>query len=260
MEKFNLKWNDFSLNVSKSFGILRKEEDFLDVSLVCDDEQIFSAHKVVLSASSDFFKTVLRKADHSKPMIYLNGVSAKELNNILDYIYEGEVQLFQDELDAFLAVAEKLKINGLVGGKSEHVDVEEEENEEIKTFNQENLKFSQERPTAEREGFQEGEENDKVAVRKSNKTIAMIGQAGDNNVYDEAKRAVDELVMKVEDGWACKSCGKTTKGTSSSQIRKHAELHIEGLSFPCHMCSQTFRSRDILAKHKSRKHELRSIF
>ena len=122
MEKFNLKWNDFLLNVSKSFGILRKEEDFLDVSLVCDDEQIFSAHKVVLSASSDFFKTILRKADHSKPMVYLNGVSAKEIHNILDYIYEGEVQLFQDELDAFLAVAEKLKINGLVGGKSEHVE------------------------------------------------------------------------------------------------------------------------------------------
>ena len=200
MEKFNLKWNDFLLNVSKSFGILRKEEDFLDVSLVCDDEQIFSAHKVVLSASSDFFKTILRKADHSKPMVYLNGVSAKEIHNILDYIYEGEVQLFQDELDAFLAVAEKLKINGLVGGKSEHVYVEEDENEEIKTFNKEIFKFPQERQTAEREGFQEGEENDKVAVRKSNKTIAMIGQAGDNNVYDEAKRAVDELVMKVEDG------------------------------------------------------------
>ena len=251
MEKFNLKWNDFSLNVSKSFGILRKEEDFLDVSLLCDDEQIFSAHKVVLSASSDFFKSVLRKADHSKPMIYLNGVSAKELNNILDYIYEGEVQLFQDELDLFLAVAEKLKINGLVGGKSEHVAVEEEE--EIKTFNQETLKFPQESP--ERERFQEEELNDKVAVRKSNKTIAVVGQAGDNNVYDEAKRAVDELVMKVEDGWACKSCGKTTKGTSSSQIRKHAELHIEGLSFPCHLCGQTFRSRNNLAYHKVHTHK-----
>ena len=252
MEKFNLKWNDFSLNVSKSFGILRKEEDFLDVSLVCDDEQIFSAHKVVLSASSDFFKTVLRKADHSKPMIYLNGVSAKELTNILDYIYEGEVQLFQDELDAFLAVAEKLKINGLVGGKSEHVNVEEEEDEDIKTFNQETLKFPQIRPTA---GFQEGEENEKVTVRKSNKTIALVGQTGDNNVYDEAKRAVDELVTKVEDGWACKSCGKTTKGTSSSQIRKHAELHIEGLSFPCHLCGQTFRSRNNLAYHKVHTHK-----
>ena len=122
MEKINLKWNDFQENVSKSFGFLRKEEDFFDVSLVCDDEEILSAHKVVLSASSDFFKSILRKADHSKPMIFLNGVASKELNNILDYIYEGEVQLFQEELDHFLSVAEKLKIDGLFGANNENVE------------------------------------------------------------------------------------------------------------------------------------------
>ena len=104
------------------FSILRKEEDFYDVSLVCDDEKIVSAHKVVLSASSDLFKSILRKADHSKPMIFLNGVASKELNNILDYIYEGEVQLFQEELDHFLSVAEKLKIDGLFGANNENVE------------------------------------------------------------------------------------------------------------------------------------------
>ena len=85
MEKFCLKWNDFQVNVSNSFSTLRKENDFYDVSLVSDDNQVVSAHKVVLSASSQFFKSILRKADHSKPMIYLSGVEFKELNCILDY-------------------------------------------------------------------------------------------------------------------------------------------------------------------------------
>ena len=116
MEKFNLKWNDFQVNVSNSFSTLRKENDFYDVNLVSDDNQVVSAHKIVLSASSEFFKSILRKVDHSKPMIYLNGVESKELNHILDYIYEGEVQLFQGDLDNFLGVAQKLKINGLIGG------------------------------------------------------------------------------------------------------------------------------------------------
>ena len=111
MEKFCLKWNDFQVNVSNSFSTLRKENNFYDVNLVSDDDQVVSAHKVVLSASSEFFKSVLRKADHSKPMIYLNGVDFKELNNILDYIYEGEVQLYQDDLGNFLGVAQKLKID-----------------------------------------------------------------------------------------------------------------------------------------------------
>ena len=119
MEKFNLKWNDFLANVSNSFRTLRKENDFYDVSLVSDDDQVVSAHKVVLSASSEFFKNILRKADHSKPMIYLSGVESKELNFILDYIYEGEVQLFQEDLDKFLDVAHKLRINGLIGGENE---------------------------------------------------------------------------------------------------------------------------------------------
>ena len=249
MEKFNLKWNDFLLNLSTSFGILRKEEEFYDVSLVCDDEQILSAHKVVLSASSDLFK---RKADHSKPMIYLNGVSSKELNNILDYIYEGEVGLFQDELDNFLAVAEKLKINGLVGGDNEYVN-DEEGNDEIKTFNQDSEKNS-ENPPAIRKRFQQGGMTDEVdmSVRKLNKTVAVVVQTGDNNVYDKAKRAVDAIVMKSENGWTCKTCGKTTKGISSSQIRKHAEIHIEGLRFPCQLCGNTFRSREALKCHKTR--------
>ena len=246
MEKFNLKWNDFQENVSKSFGFLRKEEDFFDVSLVCDDEEIVSAHKIVLSASSDLFKSILRKADHSKPMIFLNGVASKELNNILDYIYEGEVQLFQDELDDFLSVAEKLKIDGLVGVNNE--TVEKGENENAECYNPD-TKESFEKWPAEKEKFKEGSVKEKVE-RGSNKTLSVIGET-EGNMYDAAKRAVDQLVMKVEDGWVCKTCGKKTKG-SSSQIRKHAEMHIEGLSFPCQLCEKTFRSRDILKHHKSK--------
>ena len=114
MEKLCLKWNDFHVNVSKSFSTLRKEQDFHDVTLVSDDNEVISGHKVVLSASSEFFKNILRKADHAKPMIYLNGVRSKDLRQILDYIYEGEVQLFQEEVDKFLSIAYKLKIDGLI--------------------------------------------------------------------------------------------------------------------------------------------------
>ena len=120
MEKFCLKWNKFQSNVSKTFSTLRKEQDFVDITLLSDDGEAVSAHKVVLSASSEFFKGVLRRADHSKPMIYLNGVDYKVLNHILDYIYEGEVQLYQEDLDSFLDVAQKLKINGLIQGQSEN--------------------------------------------------------------------------------------------------------------------------------------------
>ena len=39
MERFNLQWNDFMSTVSKSFGQLRKDNEFYDVTLVSDDEE-----------------------------------------------------------------------------------------------------------------------------------------------------------------------------------------------------------------------------
>ena len=84
MEKFALRWNDFEANASKSFRNLRKEEHFFDVTLVSDDEQIVSAHKLVLSASSQFFKNLLKKSTHSNPLVYLPGVMSVHLNYIID--------------------------------------------------------------------------------------------------------------------------------------------------------------------------------
>ena len=69
MEKFCLKWDHFQDNISKSFRNLRKEKDFFDVTLISEDDEVVLAHKVVLSASSEMFKYILRRADHSKPMV-----------------------------------------------------------------------------------------------------------------------------------------------------------------------------------------------
>merc|ERR1712013_248462 len=54
-EKFCLRWNDFESNISVAFRELREEKDFFDVTLACEDSQI-SAHKVILSACSPFFR------------------------------------------------------------------------------------------------------------------------------------------------------------------------------------------------------------
>ena len=58
-EKFNLKWNDFQSNISKSFGKLKNEQEFFDVTLISEDQKQVSAHKLVLSACSPYFRTIL---------------------------------------------------------------------------------------------------------------------------------------------------------------------------------------------------------
>ena len=68
----------------------------------------------------------------------------------------------------------------------------------------------------------------------------------------EHKDAVEQMVEKQGDIWQCKYCGKTKK--LRSQIRIHAESHIEGLLFECQLCGKSFESRGSLYCHKSNKH------
>ena len=124
-ERFSLKWSDFQSVVSQSFSVLRQEADFYDVTLVTDDHTQISAHKLVLSASSDLFKSILRKNHLSHPLLYLSGVDSTSLGFVLDYIYQGEVEIYQNELDNFLEVAQKMKIDGLLSTVHEE-DIPEE--------------------------------------------------------------------------------------------------------------------------------------
>jgi len=113
-----LRWNDFESNISVAFRELREEKDFFDVTLACEDSQI-SAHKVILSACSPFFRSVLRKNPHQHPLLYLKGVKLTELHAVLNFMYQGEVNVAQEELNSFLAVAEELRVKGLTQNTQE---------------------------------------------------------------------------------------------------------------------------------------------
>ena len=102
-EKICLQWNDFESNISVAFLELREDKDFFDITLTCDDDQI-QAHKVILSACSPFFRirSVLRKNPHQHPLLYLKGVKYADLLAVLNFMYHGEINVAQDELNSFL--------------------------------------------------------------------------------------------------------------------------------------------------------------
>jgi len=116
-EKFCLRWNEFESNISGAFRELREEKDFFDVTLACDDSQI-QAHKVILSACSPFFRNILRRNPHQHPLLYLKGVKYKDILAVLDFMYMGEVNVAQEELNSFLSVAEDLRVKGLTQNNS----------------------------------------------------------------------------------------------------------------------------------------------
>ena len=141
IDKFCLKWNDFEQNIVSSYSDLRKEADFSDVTLVCEGDQQIEAHRVILTACSPFFSTVLKRNKHSHPMIYMRGITTKDLSAIVDFIYHGEANINQEDLEAFLALAEELQLKGLT--KSEKPETELDGkllNQKIKRFQKQKMK------------------------------------------------------------------------------------------------------------------------
>lgn len=114
-DNFCLRWNDFESNISTSFRELREDSEFFDVTLCCDNGQdVVQAHKVILAACSPLFRKILaRQKNQQNPFLYLKGIRLKELQAVLNFMYHGEVNVAQDSLNNFLAVAEELAVKGL---------------------------------------------------------------------------------------------------------------------------------------------------
>jgi hypothetical protein len=113
-EKFCLKWNEFQTNIASTLREIRDDKQFFDVTLACEEEgQQLQAHKVVLAVCSPFFRSVLQRNPHDRPLIYLKGVKFDELAAVLNFMYHGEVNVAQEELNSFLSIADELKVKGL---------------------------------------------------------------------------------------------------------------------------------------------------
>ena len=69
-EKLRLEWQEFRENIANTFGGLRENADFADVTLVFKDCQKMAAHKLVLASSSPVFQNILKGNQHAHPLIY----------------------------------------------------------------------------------------------------------------------------------------------------------------------------------------------
>ena len=260
-EKLCLQWNDFKENVNSAFGRLRDDKEFTDVTLASEDGQQMEAHKVVLAAASPFFEKILQRNKHSHPLIYLRGFQSQDLMAILDFLYLGEANVYQENLGSFLASAEELKLKGLTGKTSCDVVGEEEKKKKNPTTickSKEPLKIS---PTHDRvvQNIDDAEQASKVLVVSINqfsgdlealdeKVKSMMDRS--QNMIQSGKQA--DGTPKQETAFICKLCGKEAQ---HNQIVSHIEVnHLEGISLPCDYCDKAFTARVKLRKHKTKSH------
>ena len=257
-EKLCLQWNDFKANINSAFGRLRDDKEFTDVTLACEDGQQMEAHKVILAASSPFFETILQRNKHPHPLIYLKGFQSQDLLSILDFLYFGEANVYQDNLDSFLAIAEELKLKGLTGQtSSELMEEQEKPSPEIPEPKEASRKSTV---------MHNRHVQSHVDVKEASTAVAITNQFTDLAALDQKVKSMMERSQnmiqagtrgdgtpKRQTAFICKVCGK--EGLPR-HIRDHIEAnHLEGISILCEHCGKTFSARVNLSMHKSRVHE-----
>ena len=250
-EKLCLQWNDFQENIKSAFGSLREDNDFTDVTLACEDGQQVEAHKVILAASSPFFQKLLGRNKHPHPLIYMRGMKSEDLLAIVDFLYRGEANVFQENLDSFLAIAEELQLKGLMGKTDGIVEDYKEDKKSLpSTFSPLNVNIPN---TA----VQKQAPNRNIHNLGENRTLAIPGNnSGDFEELEEmVKSMMEKLQIKIANrtAYQCKVCGKEGQGIT---IKDHIEAnHLEGIVIPCNLCEKTFRSRNGLKLHKRHYHK-----
>ena len=100
-EKVSITYNGFEASVPNIFSQLWNDEDFTDVTLATVDNQQINAHKIILSAFSPVFRNILLRNPHENPLIYLKDVKYNDLKLLLEYIYNGQCQVANEELANF---------------------------------------------------------------------------------------------------------------------------------------------------------------
>ena len=269
-EKFCLKWNDFQDNIRASFSSLREDQDFTDVTLVCDDNQSVEAHKVILSASSPQLRDMMKQNKHSNPLIYMRKTNAKDLLSILDFMYYGEANVYQEDLGQFLALAEELHLKGLSSGsKEEEIFMDHKSNKDNSNYSKSSNKLKYKRKfenkplyddtmedNFEIETFDQEHQTKTEALNSSISKISLIEKKNVTLQQEQGLNDITESMMEKQDGiWTCKVCGmKSSQGKGVT--RNHIEAkHIDGVSVPCGQCDKTFRSHKSLSQHVMRHHK-----
>ncbi|XP_059479952.1 protein bric-a-brac 1-like isoform X4 [Neocloeon triangulifer] len=119
-QQFCVRWNSYQSNLQNAFPKLLANENFVDVTIACEGQMV-KCHKVVLSACSTYFETLLSDNPCQHPIIFMKDMRFWEVRALVDFMYRGEVNVTQEELNSLLRAAESLQIRGLYGNEQQKV-------------------------------------------------------------------------------------------------------------------------------------------
>lgn len=96
---------DHVLTAARAASLLRRHS-------ACEGKTL-RAHKVVLSACSTYFDTILSQYEEKDPIVIMRDVKFSDIKVLVEFMYKGEINIDHTRLSSLLKTAEDLHIKGL---------------------------------------------------------------------------------------------------------------------------------------------------
>nr|ACO15534.1 Broad-complex core protein isoform 6 [Caligus clemensi] len=265
-ECISLRWNNYESNFKESFSELRRSEELFDITLATESHSL-RAHKVILSSCSPLFRHLIQSVPSGSrhPLLFLRGIDFKYLESLIDFVYDGEIRLIQEDLDGFLKLAQELKIKGLSQGSTTR---------DLDTTKEESFESSQ----VEGRDFEDDMEMENTSLDYVN----PLSQDADNYAsetqeecppFDESLEGTshpsnsEEYIRKLDveisklisdkdahGFYHCNKCKYST--TRRATMQSHCEaMHFITSGFKCDVCQKVLKTRHSRKNHKLKYHK-----
>ena len=252
---FYLRWNNFETNAPNTLRKLWNDQDFADVTLATVDDKQIRAHKVILSSCSELFRNIFLKNPHQNPLLYLKGIRYKELALVIEFIYLGQCEVRQSELEDFLSMGNDLKVGGIM----ENINLKDIEEPLV-----ENGTHKTQEPQESGSNYTDlddaswemsPQENYREVILPSNQQEGGRFFCSECNAGFGTNTGLSLHKSSEHEGvrYICDQCDY--KATQQSNLTSHKQSKHEGVRYNCDQCNYKATQQSHLTSHKQSKHE-----
>ena len=252
-----------------------RKQSLSDVTLVCDDQEKFVAHKIILTSCSLIFRLLLPdNSDHQ--YVYLQGVKATVLENLLQFMYQGETFIDNDEITDFLTAARDFQLREFTEEKtpdSLYVDpsysvqdvkdvklfsASDSVSETLDQYLQDSESLETRVKTERRKRKKNKIKTEKQNIQKTEKVIVSSPEKKEilKQMVEKKQRRVKldpvsgELVPQK---FKCKICDASYY--SSVGLSFHKKAKHGGAVYPCSECDYSSSFQPNTRRHFKEKHQ-----
>ena len=263
-----MKWRDHTEFLLSTLSSFKECNKFTDVTLVSSDAIEFNAHQFILKNASLVFENVLKIKNELSPIIYLPELTSNVMITILEFIYNGQVLIHNEEnMEEFLLAASYLKLNFDGGNENGYFEQINNENDKIKEIKEkkeavknlnDNINYYEEI----RIELMTDAKNSKLPGIKSNEEerdqdnieIEMIEPIVNENAYDDKysifKDIFSNAATKLE-----QSEGIDFKLDTKDEMKIERKFITNKANQPfCTICGKKYASKQVLKKHIETMH------